>query len=352
MNIAMYHCRLPTAGRKPGGAEVYVDRLATALAQRGHHVVVWTYSGPSTAPIYDVMPLRPKRVAQRKLLRQYVGPWLLNGLDLDDFDVFHLFGDDWFYFRRNLPTVRTFLGSAVFESATATSWKRRIDQRLLFMLEQVSARLATSSYGIGLDSELLYGGQGTLPSGIDASTFKPHQPAAEPTLLFVGTWEGRKRGAFLHEVFEREIRTRLPNARLWMVCDKAPASDGVEWFAHPSDEELDELYSRAWVFCLPSRYEGFGLPYLEAAAHGLAVVSTPNPGALSLLGMSDDGQAAGAVVSDDALGATLVRLLKDAALRETLGWRARARADEFSWDRVVTMHERAYATALGRHAPR
>jgi phosphatidyl-myo-inositol alpha-mannosyltransferase len=348
VNIAMYHCRLPSPGRKPGGAEVYVDRLATALSRRGHRVTVWTYAAPAVAPAYNVRALRPARLADHKLLRQYVGPWQLNAVNWGDNEVVHLFGDDWFYFRRTRPTVRTFLGSAAFESTSATSRRRRIDQWVLFGLEQISARLATVSYGIGIESELLYRGAGSLPSGIELWATEDSRPAPAPTILFVGTWEGRKRGAFLHEVFLREVRTRVPNARLWMVSDKARETEGVSWFAHPTDAELHDLYARAWVFCLPSRYEGFGLPYLEAAARGLAVVSTPNTGALAMLGMSSDGDGAGVVVADAELGAVLVRLLEDGPLRESLGRRARDRAADFSWDRVVALHERAYETAMQR----
>lgn len=347
----MYHCLLPSPGRKPGGAEVYVDRLATALTDRGHRVTVWTYAAPTVDPVYEVKVLRPARVAGHKLLRQYVGPWQLNAVNWGDNDVVHLFGDDWFFLRRTRPTVRTFLGSAAFESATATSRRRKADQRLLFGLEQWSAKLATVSYGIGLESELLYRCAGTLPSGIDVSPPEDRRPAPEPAILFVGTWDGRKRGSFLYDVFQREIRPEVPDARLWMVSDWAPEGDGVTWFAHPTDAELAALYDSAWVFCLPSRYEGFGLPYLEAAARGLPVVSTPNTGALALLGMSTDGHSAGAVVADDDLGEALINLLENQSLRESLGRRALARASDFSWDRVVALHEDAYATALERAAP-
>lgn len=348
MNVAMYHCRLPSPERKPGGAEVYVDRLATALTRRGHDVTVWTYARPSTERLYDINVLRPARVADRKMLRQYVAPWQLNVVKWGTSAVVHLFGDDWFLIRRSRPTVRTFLGSAAFESATATSRRRRADQRLLFGLEQAAARLATVTYGIGLESQLLYRGVGILPSGIEIIEPDTRDPSPHPTILFVGTWEGRKRGRLMHDVFQREVLPKVPDARLWMVSDQAPDGNGVSWFPHPTDAELAELYAQAWVFCLPSRYEGFGLPYLEAAAHGLPVVSTPNTGALALLGTSMDGLAAGAVVADEQLADALTRLLQDKALRDALGARARERATEFSWDRVVTLHEAAYKEAIRR----
>jgi glycosyltransferase involved in cell wall biosynthesis len=350
MNIAMYHCRLPDEGRKPGGAEIYVDRLASALGQRGHEVEVWTFVSPPSKPHYQVRRLRPRQIGEKKVLRQYVAPWLLNAHAFKRFEVMHLFGDDWFYLRRRLPTVRTFLGSAVFEAATATSLKRRLDQRALFALEQVSARLATACYGIGLDSELLYPTEGVLPSGVEGVPAEMRQPADDPTILFVGTWHGRKRGRLLHDLFQSEIRPQIPNAQLWMVADAAPETVGVTWFPHPTDAELHDLYRRAWIFCLPSRYEGFGLPYLEAAAHGMPVVSTPNSGALALMGTSEDGLAAGVVVSDERLSAALIRLLDSEDLRQELGARARKRARDFGWDRAVELHERAYQLAIERWA--
>ena len=42
-----------------------------------------------------------------------------------------------------------------------------------------------------------------------------------------------------------------------------------------SDAELVDLYRSSWLFCLPSSYEGFGIPYAEAMANGCPVVATP-----------------------------------------------------------------------------
>ncbi len=48
-------------------------------------------------------------------------------------------------------------------------------------------------------------------------------------------------------------------------------------------EKLCELYQRAWILCLPSTYEGFGVPYIEAMASGTVAVASPNPGAKEIL---------------------------------------------------------------------
>src|ERR1700716_924519 len=128
MRIAMYHGDLPEPGRKPGGVAVHVHRLSEALVQRGHEVTVMTFSQPHAAQ-YEVLRLRPHHAETSRVIRQYVAPWVFNGISFSGFDVAHFHGDDWFYFRRRLPTIRTFHGSALLEARSATSWRRRLDKR-------------------------------------------------------------------------------------------------------------------------------------------------------------------------------------------------------------------------------
>ena len=343
MNVALYHCRLPAPGRKPGGAEVYVDRLARALGRRGHEVTVLSYdeAAPGDGG-YAVRALRPRTFAEHKLARQYLTPLRMNAWRLDGHDVLHLFGDDWLYVRRRLPTVRTFLGSALFEMATATSARRRADQALLTGLEWASSRLATAAYGIGVESHALGGRDGILDPGVTLAPSGERRPSAAPSVLFVGTWAGRKRGELLQRAFA-DVRRAVPDAELWMVSDRAAPAAGVRHVAVPGDAELADLYRRAWIFCLPSSYEGFGLPYLEAMAAGCPVVATPNGGAVRVL-----GEAAGRIVEPAGLGAALTALLTDAPERERLAQAGRARAAHFTWNAAVDQHEAAYRLAVDR----
>jgi glycosyltransferase involved in cell wall biosynthesis len=142
----------------------------------------------------------------------------------------------------------------------------------------------------------------------------------------------------------------MPDAQLWMVSDFCEPAEGVRWIQAPADEDLSAALSQSWVFCLPSTYEGFGIPYLEAMAHGAPVVSTPNLGAQMLLG----GGRWGILAEDGDVGRRLIELLQDVSLRESLSRDGRVRAEDYNWDRIVESHEQAYAEAieLWRPTPR
>jgi glycosyltransferase involved in cell wall biosynthesis len=99
-------------------------------------------------------------------------------------------------------------------------------------------------------------------------------------------------------------------------------------------EEADKptLYQGATAFIFPSRYEGFGLPPLEALACGTPVVGSDAASILEVVGP-------GGVLlpPDDAKGMAraLIRLATDAGFREELSRRALAQAACFSWERTA-----------------
>lgn len=347
VNLALFHSTLPEPGRKVGGVEVFVHRLARRLAERGHGVTVLTFgSSPANAP-FRVASVGPRWLAEKRLARLTLAPLILNRLSGARFDVLHLHGDDWFFVRRGLPTVRTFYGSALFEARTATNFGRRAAQGLVYPLETLASRLATSSYDIGTPLAPGYRVHGSLSLAVDRAVEDRGLRSSVPTVLFVGTWLGRKRGAFLAEQFIQNVRPRHPTAELLMVSDTCVESPGIRWVRFPSDEELQALYARAWVFCSPSTYEGFGLPYLEAMQRGLPVVGTPNVGARHVL-----GEAGGRLVPDAELGSAVAELLGNPDERTRLAASGRRRAQMFTWERVVDQHEKAYELAIVDHARR
>jgi glycosyltransferase involved in cell wall biosynthesis len=103
--------------------------------------------------------------------------------------------------------------------------------------------------------------------------------------------------------------------------------DRLRMLGHVPDELLPGLYAGAEVFALPSRYEGFGLPVLEAMACGTPVV-VADGGALS---ETAGGAARVVAAGDGGVAAVVNELLDDDAERARLRRLGLARAAEFSW---------------------
>jgi len=183
-----------------------------------------------------------------------------------------------------------------------------------------------------------------VPNGVDTCGFSPTaQKSTAPSILFVaGTMMGRKSGARLIHEFQSKVLPRLPLAELWMVCAEKPSGVGVKALGLRHGGQLAELYRSAWVFCLPSRWESFGVPYIEAMASGTAVLATPNPGALDVLG----GGAYGIIAPEDRVGEELCALLLDDDRRRALVEAGLIRSSDFSWERIAAKYEQLYAEAI------
>ena len=269
-------------------------------------------------------------------------------MSFGDAHVVHLHGDDWFYIRRDRPTLRTLYGSALYEMRYATRARRMISQAALVPLESLACLLATEAYGMIPGDGPVHRLNGFLPGAAAPEAVDETRRSARPSVLFVGTWKGRKRGWLLHDEFVRHVLTTHPDAELWCVSDHCEESESVRWFKTPTDGELAELYRRAWVFCLPSSYEGFGLPYVEAMSRGVPVVATPDPGSRFPSPEGRDGM----LVADDRVGSTIAGLLGSAEHRAELAAAGRRRAAEFTWERAAERHEAAYRSVIERWARR
>lgn len=167
------------------------------------------------------------------------------------------------------------------------------------------------------------------------SASQPH-PAGTPVVLMVGTLEARKNHLALLEACECLWKEGLSfELRLAGMLNKETGSPAVAKVAalagtgHPvtwegavSNQRLLELFSQASVFTYPSLYEGFGLPVLEALAHGLPVLMTTRGALGDLAGkgcLTCDGTAKG-------IEAGLRRLIGEPGLRDALTGEASGRS--------------------------
>lgn len=343
MKIALFHTTLPEPDRKPGGVEVAVHRLANELAKQDD-VTVFSLTGAPTDALYRHQQLFKDRPAlqSNQMLRLFGLPFLMNFVKMDDFDVVHMHGDDWFWISRKSASVRTMHGSALYEARSATSLKRKISQYLVYPLEHIAKLLATVPLAIGPKTSEIYNIPNLANNGVDPELFKPGKKSDHPQILYVGTWEGRKRGGFMFEQFVQHVLPKCPDAELIMVCDRQPTHPNVRSIHFPDDKTLAALYREAWVFAYPSVYEGFGIPYIEAMASGTAVLCSPNDGAHYVL---DEG-AYGSVVEDQFFAAELVELLTNDEKRLLMIEKGLNRAASFSWKAVADQHRRMYQQAI------
>jgi len=163
---------------------------------------------------------------------------------------------------------------------------------------------------------------------VDLRVFTPgNKKSNGPVILFVGMLWGRKRGDLLVRIFREEILPKLPDAKLWMVCDEKVEGHGVLWFGRVCLRLLAELYRKAWVFCSPGSNTSIGLSSIEAMASGTAVVATANKGASEATLSGRYGLLAKA----EDLGQALLQVLQDRSLRERFEHAGIERACSFSW---------------------
>jgi glycosyltransferase involved in cell wall biosynthesis len=112
-----------------------------------------------------------------------------------------------------------------------------------------------------------------------------------------------------------------------------------------SDRDLRLLYQRCAAFVLPSMYEGFGLPLLEAMQCGAAVIAGNNSSQIEVVG--DAGLLANASDPGD-IAAQLARVLEEPGLADSLRSRAAAQAGRFSWERTAARAAEALALLPAR----
>jgi glycosyltransferase involved in cell wall biosynthesis len=205
-----------------------------------------------------------------------------------------------------------------------------------------------------------------VPVGVDPTVFRP-DPSIRPErgrLMVTSSSDVPMKGLvpLLEAVAklraEREIQLCVigqprKGGRVDRAIDRLGLGDIVTTITGVSDAELAALYSRAEVAVVPSLYEGFSLPAIEAMSCGVAVVATTGGALPEVIGES--GRTGVLVTPDDpeALVRAIRDLLDDPAARARLGAAGRQRVMErFTWEVTAKGTAACYDAVLtGRALP-
>jgi phosphatidyl-myo-inositol alpha-mannosyltransferase len=342
----------------PGGVQMQVVALASALRDQGHVVrILAPCDGPPPEPAVtalgksipwatngSVAPIAPDPSAAIRTIRALRG---------EQFDVVHiheplvpgpsltavLFCD--------APMVGTFHragASRAYELLSPIT--KRLGKRLAQRVAVSEDALRTARDGVGGEFTVLF-------NGIDVERFanaKP-MPTDGPTVLFFGRHEQRKGLRVL-----LEAAAGLPeDVTIWIV-GQGPETAALKakyahdtrlvWLGRVDDEELANRLAAADVYCAPSLFgESFGVVLLEAMAAGTAIVASDLPGYRAVARPDEDAVLV-APEDVDGLAKALNDLLEDPARRAELVASGRARAQDYAMPKLATAYSEIYAALV------
>lgn len=389
---------------------MYVRHLSKALADLGHHVEVFSGQPypeladgvrltklPSLDIYNDHHPMRMPGFWELKTVEDWVEvatfcagtfpeplafslrAWRHLRKRLDEFDLAHdnqslgygLLG----LMSSGLPVIATIHHPITvdrrLEVRHAESWLQRIAKRRWYAFCEMQTRVArrlprvitvseSSSEDINRDHRVPRERIHVVPVGVDTELFRPltHVSRVPGRLITTASADVAMKGLrYLLEALaklrtEREVelvvigklRDDSPAARTIRHLDLA---DCVRFVSGVSEDRIIQLYAEAEVAVVPSLYEGFSLPAIEAMACGVPVVATTGGALPEVVGR--DGNSAVLVPPGDseALATAIGRLLDDPQARARIGAEGRRRVEQnWSWRRTAERTVEQYRLLL------
>lgn len=303
----------------PTGGYAYDRHLITDLPAEGHHVTHLrlgdSFPHPTSADVADAK-------AQLDAMSSSA-PVMIDGLAFGALDTAVVAAI-------SAPVIALIHHPLAFEGDLPPRRRKELFERERDNLAHASAVIVTSHATARLlvDEYSVETARVTIAEpGVDRPT-TPHQPADPPLILSVGSQSHRKGHDVLLEslagLLDLPWQALIVGApldracaqRLQGICRERGLSERVRFMGALVRDDLDALYASATVFALATRFEGYGMVFSEAMAHGLPIVScdtgavgeTVAPGA-GILTPPDDptafAQALRSVLNDESLRASM-----------------------------------------------
>ena len=215
----------------------------------------------------------------------------------------------------------------------------------LYQLTRQDFALFKKEYPQTKDSQLA-----VLPNGVNRRSFEPVAALnGQFRLLFVGRVEDKRKGFdLLEETFRACRQPHWCLTVVGVVSEAKKASLSAEFgsairvLGEVNEADLEREYASTDLFVMPSRYEGFGMPYIEAMRYGVAVVGTTAGGIPDTV----PPETGILVPVDDqaALSSTVQRLAESESERLALGQAGLRWSERFQWNVIVKTLEADYET--------
>jgi len=286
--VAEPRVRVRVAGTQGIGSRLWQDAVATPAAVRGTRIVHF----PTLPP----------------------APWVHPATAL----VFTLHDMTWWRWRETASRM----GRHYYAPLAAAAVRRRSTH---VVVGTAAVRDEVMDY-FGRDP----GSVTVVPLGVELPAPAPLPPRSRPYVLTVGTLEPRKNMARLVRAYQD---SGLSSTHDLLVVGRVGWGDrpaGMELVAGVGDAELVSIYQGATALMLPSLYEGFGLPAVEAMQLGVPVICSDIPALREVTGGN-------ATYLDATDGDALVDALRSAPLASAPDGAAAWAVQTYTWNRAVEL---------------
>ncbi len=171
--------------------------------------------------------------------------------------------------------------------------------------------------------------------------------SATKTILFVGREFERKGGDVVVEAFTKVLREYPGKVRLviagpktWEACGtgKSIIPDGIEFLGDADYSTLRRYFAEADVFCMPSRFEAFGIVFAEALANGVPCIGRNAYAMPEIIRHGDNGylldEHAEGTEAIKTLAVFILKILEDENMQKKVRLQSKETVAYFSWNRV------------------
>jgi glycosyltransferase involved in cell wall biosynthesis len=343
-------------GGQETGNETYVRGLVDGfkrLANRDLDVLVFNVDAPWTVsserirfqrlltgnPLMRLgleLPLRS--LGRLDLLHMtYASPaWSGAPVVLTVHDICYATNPEWFS-ARDLRVLSTMVPRSIRRAAHVITVSQDARRQIIEYYRVPEAKISAIYNGPGAGAEPI------TPAAARQELSVMGLDLDRPFLLTVGNLQPRKNLVRLLEAFGELVTRRRHDIDLVIVGPKryraeevikaaGPVAHRVHFTGYVTDRQLAAAYRCSRVFVLPSLYEGFGLPALEAMAHGVPVACSK---AGALPEVCGDAAVMFDPMSVQSITDAVDRLLKDQTVRQRLSNAGPTQAAKFSWKKTA-----------------